>query len=78
MHTNTFCKYRKKLLASPRVHLVVIVVVNVLLYLAITLPHLVSNQSIDASKRRSNQTKLKTKLDNSHTPLPADSNISAR
>ena len=22
MHTNTFCKYRKKLLASPRVHLV--------------------------------------------------------
>ena len=25
MHTNTFCKYRKKLLASPRVHLVHIV-----------------------------------------------------
>ena len=24
MHTNTFCKYRKKLLASPRVHLVII------------------------------------------------------
>ena len=23
MHTHTFCKYRKKLLASPRVHLVV-------------------------------------------------------
>ena len=22
MHTNTFCKYRKKLLTSPRVHLV--------------------------------------------------------
>ena len=22
MHTNTFCKYRKKLRASPRVHLV--------------------------------------------------------
>ena len=22
MHTHTFCKYRKKLLASPRVHLV--------------------------------------------------------
>ena len=22
MHTNTFCKHRKKLLASPRVHLV--------------------------------------------------------
>ena len=22
MHTNTFCTYRKKLLASPRVHLV--------------------------------------------------------
>ena len=22
MHTNTFCKYKKKLLASPRVHLV--------------------------------------------------------
>ena len=22
MHTNTFCQYRKKLLASPRVHLV--------------------------------------------------------
>ena len=22
MHANTFCKYRKKLLASPRVHLV--------------------------------------------------------
>ena len=22
MYTNTFCKYRKKLLASPRVHLV--------------------------------------------------------
>ena len=22
MHTDTFCKYRKKLLASPRVHLV--------------------------------------------------------
>ena len=22
MHTKTFCKYRKKLLASPRVHLV--------------------------------------------------------
>ena len=22
MHTNTFCKYRKKLLASPHVHLV--------------------------------------------------------
>ena len=26
MHTNTFCKYRKKLLASPRVHLVLLVV----------------------------------------------------
>ena len=25
MHTNTFCKYRKKLLASPRVHLVMYV-----------------------------------------------------
>ena len=24
MHTNTFCKYRKKLLASPRVHLVIL------------------------------------------------------
>ena len=24
MHTNTSCKYRKKLLASPRVHLVFI------------------------------------------------------
>ena len=24
MHTNTFCKYRKKLLASPRVHLVIV------------------------------------------------------
>ena len=24
MHTNTFCEYRKKLLASPRVHLVFI------------------------------------------------------
>ena len=27
MHTNMFCKYRKKLLASPRVHLVIIVYV---------------------------------------------------
>ena len=26
MHTNTFCKYRKKLLASPRVHLVYVTV----------------------------------------------------
>ena len=25
MHTNTFCKYRKKLLASPRVHLVLFI-----------------------------------------------------
>ena len=24
VHTNTFCKYRKKLRASPRVHLVII------------------------------------------------------
>ena len=28
MHTNTFCKYRKKLLASPRVHLVEVGIVT--------------------------------------------------
>ena len=33
MHTHTFCKYRKKLLASPRVHLVYIKIIdNVLLH----------------------------------------------
>ena len=28
VHTNTFCEYRKKLRASPRVHLVVVVCAN--------------------------------------------------
>ena len=33
MHTNTFCKYRKKLLASPRVQLVLYENNNIVLYL---------------------------------------------
>ena len=64
MHTNTFCKYRKKLLASPRVHLVLYI--ELLLSFGLTLPTCPSSVEITlerGSNRSTESIVLKIGLD---------------
>ena len=53
MHTHTFCKYRKKLLASPRVHLVFVTKNYLMLSLAMSVRPSSVEISLERGSKRS-------------------------